>query len=356
MQNIEGSDRMAKSQIGSPENKEILGVQYLRGIAAMLVVMHHLYFKDTQLGPFGVQIFFVISGFVMWYTTVKSHMSAVTFWRRRLVRIVPLYWIFLSTLLVIALLAPQYLKTTAIRPEAVIQSFLFIPHFHTVQTELIAPILIPGWSLNYEMFFYLLFGAALFLRSDALRVTIVVLLLWSLVLIGGLLNPKQPITATYTSPALLLFLDGIGLAIAYNASNVRTALLGMLLICVDAVMRSTRVPDFGLSGSLGALLPVTIVAATIAVEGLLKRIPNPALHAIGNASYSIYLSHLFFLRLSELQWRHLQGLVTSEAIHLSYLVLAFVFAVAGGIAVHYFVERPVLLAFQKRQIVSARSA
>ncbi len=348
---------MANSQIVSPEIREIVGVQYLRGLAAMLVVMHHLYFSDTQLGPFGVQIFFVISGFVMWYTTAKANVSMATFWRRRLVRIVPLYWIFLSTLLAIALSMPQFLKTTVIQLGAVVQSFLFIPHYHTVQRELIAPILIPGWSLNYEMFFYFLFGAALLLRAGALRAILVGLILWSLVLIGALLNPKDAVAATYTSPALLLFLDGIGLAIVYGASNFRITLLGLALICVDAVMRSSRAPDFGLSGGFGELLPVAIVAVTIALERWLRRVPNVALHTIGNASYSIYLSHIFFLRLFELQWSHVQTMLTSGAIHLIYLALAFVFAVAGGIAVHYFIERPVLLVFHKWQIVRpARSA
>jgi exopolysaccharide production protein ExoZ len=284
--------------------------------------------------------------------------SVVAFWRRRLVRIVPLYWIFLSILVVIALITPEYLRTTAIQPEAIVKSFLFIPHYHSVQKELIAPILIPGWSLNYEMFFYFLFGAALLVRSDALRAIIVGLLLWSLVWVGGLFDPKEAIAATYTSPSLTLFFDGISLAIIYKASNVRTALLGLTLICADAAMRSTRSSGaFGLSEGLGALLPVMIVAGTLALEGWLRRVPNVVMHAIGNASYSIYLSHLFFLRLSELEWRHIQARFSDTAIQLSYLALAFVFAIAGGIAVHYFIERPVLLAFRKSQIFgSARSA
>src|SRR6202047_3242175 len=92
--------------------KELIGVQYLRGIAVILVVLHHLYFNNTQLGPFGVKIFFVISGFVMWHTTIGADISVMSFWRRRLIRIVPLYWIFLSILVAVVLSAPQYLKST----------------------------------------------------------------------------------------------------------------------------------------------------------------------------------------------------------------------------------------------------
>jgi len=75
---------------------------------------------------------------------------------------------------------------------------------------------------------------------------------------------------------------------------------------------------------------------------------------IGNASYSIYLSHLFFLRISELVWRHFVAFGSSEALEVIYVAFSFIFAIAGGVAVHYFVERPVLLLFRQSKI--ARSA
>src|SRR5258708_26611358 len=198
--------------------KELIGVQYLRGIAAMLVVLHHLYFDNTQLGPFGVKIFFVISGFVMWFTTAGVNVSPLSFWRRRLVRIVPLYWFFLSLLVGIGLSPPHYLKSTEITPGTVVKSFLFIPHFHAVQ-KVIAPILIPGWSLNYEMFFYFIFGIALLIESLAFRAITIGVVLWSLVLLGLSLSPEGAAAATYTSPNLLLFFDGIILAIIYRTCN-----------------------------------------------------------------------------------------------------------------------------------------
>jgi exopolysaccharide production protein ExoZ len=94
------------------------------------------------------------------------------FLRRRPVRIVPLYRLFLSLLVAVGLSASsQYMKTTELTLETVARSFLFVPHFHAVQ-KLIAPILIPGWSLNYEMFFYFIFGLALLIKSDARRAII----------------------------------------------------------------------------------------------------------------------------------------------------------------------------------------
>src|SRR5579863_980395 len=144
-------------------SKEIFAIQYLRGMAAVIVVLHHIfstrgleYLFLPWFGGFGVDIFFVISGFIMWQTTAAVEIGPVEFWRRRIIRIVPLYWIFLTVLLIAASLLPSVLYTTVINPESTIKSFLFVPYYHESQ-KIIAPILIPGWSLNYEMFFYFLF-------------------------------------------------------------------------------------------------------------------------------------------------------------------------------------------------------
>jgi exopolysaccharide production protein ExoZ len=332
--------------------KEVIGIQYLRGIAAMLVVLHHLSFNNTQLGPFGVKIFFVISGFVMWLTTAGVDISPVWFWRRRLVRIVPLYWFFLLLLVAIGLSASQYLKTTEITLETAVKSFLFIPHFHAVQ-KFIAPILIPGWSLNYEMFFYLIFGIALLIKSDARRVLSIGVLLWTLVLIGLSLQPEGAVAATYTNPDLLLFLDGIVLAIIYRAYKIDSATLGVILICVGVLSQSIGLPgSFGLFENFIGLSPALIVAGTLALELAMRRRPSAALYTIGNASYSIYLSHLFFLRLSELGWRDFVTFGSNEVLDMTYVVVAFIFAIAGGVAVHYFLERPMLLLFHQSKIAT----
>jgi len=332
---------------------EIIGVQYLRGVAAVLVVLHHLYFSDTQLGPFGVKIFFVISGFVMWHTTVAENISTMVFWRRRIIRIVPLYWIALSILLAVALSASQYLKSTAITPENVLKSFFFIPHFHAVQ-KIVAPILIPGWSLNYEMFFYFVFGIALLIKLDRLRAIAIGVLLWSLVLLGLWFDPEGAVASTYTNPALLLFFNGLILAMIYRTYNIDSVVLGLILICVGAVSYALRLPgNFDFFENFVGLAPVMIVAGTLALESTLRLAPNRVLHTIGNASYSIYLSHLFFLRISELEWRRFAASGSGEMLNLAYVVVAFTFAIAGGIAVHYFVERPMLNLFHPSRISSS---
>jgi exopolysaccharide production protein ExoZ len=325
--------------------KELLGVQYLRAMAVMMVVLHHS--GTADLGPFAVDIFFVISGFVMWFTTASNEISPLIFWRRRLIRIAPLYWLFLLLLVAVGLSEPQYLKTTELTPESVIKSFLFIPHFHATQ-KIIAPILIPGWSLNYEMFFYLVFGITLLIKSDTPRAIAIGIILCSLVLLGFSINPSGAVAATYTNPDLLIFLDGVILAVIYRAYNIDSVILGLILICVGILLRCVGVVgDFGLFAGIS---PTLIVAGTLALEPALRRAPSLLLHIVGNASYSIYLSHLFFLRLSELVWRHFVG--PGSSIEVIYVTVAFIFAIGGGIGVHYLIERPMLLVFHQRNIAA----
>ena len=336
--------------------KELIGVQYLRGIAAMLVVLHHLYFQSTQLGPYGVKVFFVISGFVMWHTTLLADISVTAFWRRRIVRIVPLYWIFLSILLAVALFAPQYLNSTVVTPETVIKSYFFIPYYNTSQ-NIIAPLLVPGWSLNYEMFFYFIFGVSLLVKPDALRAILVGAFLWSLALLGQRLHSKFPAAETYTNPNILLFFNGVMLAVIYRTYGASSLILGVILISSGVLLGSFGAPgDLGFVESFIGLSPTLIVAGILALETALRRLPSQVLHTIGNASYSIYLSHLFFLRLSELGWRSFMPLGSSQVLQVTYVAFTFVFAIAGGIAVHYFIERPMLLFFLQPKISNSNQA
>jgi exopolysaccharide production protein ExoZ len=328
--------------------KELLGVQYLRGVAVVLVVIHHLYTDEIrylfipQLGDFGVDIFFVISGFIMWHTTAQTRISVIEFWRHRIVRIVPLYWIFLSIVVAVALLAPQDLKSTVITPENAVKSFFFIPHFHVVQ-KIIAPILIPGWSLNYEMYFYFLFGVALLVPSRPLRATLLTVLLLGLVMLGFVVQPKGPIAVTYTNPELLKFLDGIILAILYRSNRLNGTILGSALLLIGILSHSISVSgNYNLFENFVGLSSTAVVAGVLALEPVLRRSPSILLHTVGNASYSIYLSHLFFVRLLELGWQHFLSLGWSELLDGTYVVLVFAFAMTGGIMVYYGIERPTL--------------
>ncbi|MEG8039988.1 acyltransferase [Sphingomonas sp. LR60] len=139
-------------------------IQYLRAVAALMVVFHHARnplaggfnpLLGYTIGEAGVDIFFVISGFIMLTIGVKEQVG--TFISRRLVRIYPLYWIacFLTLFVLIAS------KKENLFVGHVIKSFLLIPYYNPIHGGEIWPILVPGWTLSYELFFYGIFAIGL---------------------------------------------------------------------------------------------------------------------------------------------------------------------------------------------------
>src|SRR4051812_41404716 len=135
-------------------------------------------------------------------TTVNSTVGE--FVVRRLIRIVPLYWLFTLLLVALYALAPGGLHSTVISPETLTKSLLFVPHYSLGHPGEIWPILVPGWTLNYEMFFYLVF-ALLIVFSPLVRVTLAVLVFVPLAFAGWLLGDaaSDAVLRTYTSPRLL---------------------------------------------------------------------------------------------------------------------------------------------------------
>ena len=149
---------------------DVKSIHYLRGLAALLVVFHHgvLQFPGLrdryahfEFGQAGVDIFFVISGFVIYLASIEGRIRPGEFVKRRIVRIVPLYWVATLALVAAAVCAPQLFATTVVTPQNVGQSLLFIPSYSAAFPDQIWPVLVPGWSLNYEMFFYGLFALGL---------------------------------------------------------------------------------------------------------------------------------------------------------------------------------------------------
>ncbi|MBR5248589.1 MAG: acyltransferase [Lachnospiraceae bacterium] len=129
-------------------------IQTLRGLAALMVVCEHIRF--LACGAFGVDIFFCISGFMIMYTT---HHSTKGFFRKRLVRIVPFYYVITLGVYVMLVLFPSMFEQTHASLSLLIKSLLFIPF--DIGNGVIQPIVRIGWTVNCEMFFYLLFWLSL---------------------------------------------------------------------------------------------------------------------------------------------------------------------------------------------------
>lgn len=323
--------------------RQVLSIQYLRGLAALLVVLHHARNPQPWLfnpldgfmfGAAGVDVFFVISGFIM-FTAARSE-AVADFARRRLLRVAPLYWLATLGFLTFSLvLNPD--GVTGWTPAHLVKSLLFIPHESPIHPGEAWPLLVPGWTLNFEMFFYAVFAVAIVSGRVVLTTCAIIL---GLVAFGLLVRPAGPIAAAYTSPLMLEFLAGVlvGKAWASRPFAVLWPLLPLGVAALLLVASPAVAPEWH---ALGRMVPaVAIVIGALALEPLARARPSAGLKLVGDASYAIYLSHIPTLMVvtGTLKRLPLEGWP-----QFAVLVAAAVAAsVAVGVAVHLWVETPLL--------------
>jgi len=284
---------------------ELVGVQYLRGLAAIFVIFFHaqgslfplLRSVSFNFGQSGVDVFFVISGFLMYRVTKRkgSKATARAFLRDRIIRIVPLYWITTIALAAVSLASPSLLKSTQFSVPHVILSLLFIPHYDPAHPKEIWPFLVPGWTLNYEMFFYVIFAVIIALQKNTSLLS-TASIFGCLVVVGWLYVGTNPIILTYTAPLIAEFVFGI--FIAYITERVQlpkyfAVLLPINLMVLIFISYSPSSPMRVIGWGIPAAL---LLLGALASEPWISSHKVRFLEEIGNSSYSIYLSHLFTLR------------------------------------------------------------
>lgn len=340
----------------------LLSVQYLRAIAALMVVVFHLvpqlrrmdytgYWPDWLAG--GVDIFFIISGFIMWVTTVDRPMTPWTFFKRRLVRIAPLYWLLTTVVVIVMLVAPKLLQTTSFGLTHVLASYAFLPAISPA-TGWVNPVVNPGWTLNYEMFFYVVFGLGLLLRPNA-RFIAVSCVLAGLVSLRLLPLPEHFVIDFYTSGLLLEFIFGMAVARLYLAGRLlptRAAAWVSLIaggIALGAML--TLVPEwprviiFGLPS-----LAIVVGALSLELHGGVRH--HAFAHLLGDASYSIYLTHFMTLSAFGQAWRRL-GLGEMTGGFWLFGIVATVVATVIGLLAYRLVEQPLVRYFNRRRKAAA---
>jgi exopolysaccharide production protein ExoZ len=322
----------------------IEGIQYLRGIAAMMVVFHHVrhVFGDvsgwTNFGETGVDIFFVISGFIMAYMTPLSRDKMADrlsdmrrFWLKRFIRIVPLYWIALPLSVVVLKIGLIDLP--------LINDFLFIPRFNFHFPTEIWPALVPGWTINYEMFFYLLFGLSILFGGRRMLVT--ALLIITLAIAGAYWQFDSALMRFYTSSIMVEFLFGMLLhsvwryLSAIGAGRRRWIWWLSVLGGFGVLAISLPGPRF-LAYGLPAVF--IVLGAMFAFEG----VRVPLLRILGDASYSIYLFHLLSFTVS---WHVVSLLRLSPAVPddlIPVFAIYVVVAACAGIVLHHLLEKPLV--------------
>ncbi|CAN7314934.1 acyltransferase [Bosea sp. LjRoot9] len=347
----------------SPQSETISNIQVLRGIAALSVVYYHTDFRvfgiHIDLG--GVALFFVISGFIMTYI---SRASTDGFLVKRLIRIVPLYWfatIFALVWFNFGFANPTYvyplwakwlvsdpiqivnwfaaqastLQTPA-HAWALVRSLLFLPSAEP-------PILGVGWTLNLEMFFYLLFSAALAI-SRQWAPAICVAFLGSLI-IATQTAACGPICGAYGHGYIAFFILGIGCYYAWrwmepiairNAAS--TAILCWLVFAVW--LAGQFVPSSRATIVIGGhVVPTAVVLAALLLHSIGRRAANRPMLALGAASYSIYLMHTIVLDTFRAAGTSISWLATNDLVG---MILSITASVVVSFGVYSWFEVPIL--------------
>jgi exopolysaccharide production protein ExoZ len=336
----------------------IVTIQYLRGIAASLVVLHHAMsptsllpiFPTLRIGEFGVDLFFVISGYIMWTTTENRPTRPLRFWGARILRVVPLYWIF--TTLYVLLVRPGLFSGVSLDPLYIVQSYLFVPVMDPVYNE-VKPVYTLGWTLHYEMFFYFVFGCCLVIPQRMARLAAAVGAILLLVVTGFVARPDSAVAATYTDPILLEFAAGILLAHFAPRLHARPPAVGWALIGAAAVWLAFHAVIDEPKSHLGTFgFPaIAMVAGALMLEPFARARPNRFALLLGGASYSIYLAHPFAQRVWYFTFDPVGG-SGSIALLVLYVVTSVIVGICAGLGSYLLIERPIIGA--ARRLITRR--
>lgn len=272
-------------------------IQALRGITALFIVLEHIRFLNC--GAFGVDIFFCISGFMIMYST---HSHTRYFLRKRLIRILPLYYFMTLGTFFLLVLFPGMFEQSKADPVFLLKSLLFLPF--DIGGGVLQPLMRVGWTINCEVFFYILFLIALKINHKY-RGFFCSILLSGTVAAASLLPSPPAFLAFYGSPVMLEFILGIlgyyaawglyrlqqtsrlpGISLPLSISGLVGGFAGLLITKPGINILGFRRP---LLWGLPALL---IVLCAFTAGLYLRRIPA-ALVRLGDISFSLYLVHYY---------------------------------------------------------------
>lgn len=335
-------------------SRYLMKVQILRFYAALLVAIAHVGVATEEMArskglPFtmrypldwglGVDIFFVISGFIMYFTMHDRFERPLIWWtflKRRLIRIVPLYWICTTMMLVSILAASHLINHNAVDPIHILASYLFFP-WPNANGE-VFPVFTLGWTLNLEMVFYFCFAVALTLprRIGLLLLTVGFFALW---LISALASPEHWLLKFWGWSLILEFLMGIFLAhlflknVAVSVSTtIVTTVAALVLAVVFYQTDSYSYLPRAVTGGISAILIMgTWTLCRYAPKSRFSR----ALAVGGDASYALYLTHAFAAK---------AVMIVASTVGIPPTVafcIALVAAVIVSLGVHFLVEKPI---------------
>ncbi|HDG7934345.1 acyltransferase [Klebsiella pneumoniae] len=315
-------------------NQMINNIQLLRFLAVLMVVLYHssgtmsvydINFVDFtgvgHWGAYGVDIFFVISGFIMAMIDDNKKKTPAQFAKDRIKRIVPLYWILTLSIVFLQLLLPSSFNTLTLSSEHVILSLLFISGY----ADYNYPSLYVGWSLELEMLFYALFSLSLFIKNKRLRVFVV----------GGAI-----ITLSSLSMINSIAIEFVlGVVVYYVTTKIKEKIIFSwyifpvsIVIYVFAIWLLSVTSGAGggkqtivIGGASMLLVLVAVCCGDLAKKNIMTY--------IGDASYSVYLVQVFTIPFALRLLHHFFSINGWAAI-----IIATIFTLGAGVCCYELVE------------------
>ncbi len=344
-------------------------VQVLRAIAAILVLAGHTQAEVLRAaaasgqdllriplppGGFGVDLFFCISGFIMVVSSARLFerpLARRQFLLRRAIRLVPLYWLVTLCYMPILMLGSRGYEGNL--SQALLASLAFIPYpTYGAEGGLVFPLYTLGWSLNYEVFFYVLFSLFVVLPAPRAVIALCSTLL-IIVLAGFALPAESTVLRFWSQPIILEF--GLGALLGWawlrdlrlsRSSAALVAIGALACVLIDPLGLAVKIAGQSTQNDFMRVLGWGLPAALLLLAAVLfergNRVdlkPLSPIAFLGDCSYSLYLIHPFALLFIGVAWNwlHLERLF-------GWTFLGVVLmAGATGMAIisYWYIERPV---------------
>jgi peptidoglycan/LPS O-acetylase OafA/YrhL len=328
-----------------------LGIQVVRALATLVVAATHFSLDFNKIvGPSSVlpefmsygyvafDFFFVISGFVLVYASESlfgTRSGPRIFYLRRLIRIIPMYWLATALYVLVAFAVPSLGKTYSL--QSIVGSFLFIPVPRL--DGVMQPVVGQGWTLNYEMYFYILFAVSV---AAARRMAVLIASILIVISVGiGQIFPLATAFEYWFKPFLIEFIFGMTLGLLFREGYRVPPWVGWLLVVAGLAILAFGPSQRGDSMLRGIHIggTVAVVVAGFTLGDLFR--PGPAMRFVtllGDATYSLYLFHSFPNRavLHGARWLGMD----LNAAPLLLLAIALVLSTLLAIVMYIYIEAP----------------
>ncbi len=344
---------------------EIQSLQVLRALAVISISAAHIHrstgflmnrninFMPPKLFDWGVDLFFIISGFIIFYvhrSDFGKPYKLREYLTKRFIRVYPAYWIAALLVSPVFFIFPFIGSGYERDFGVIIQSFLLIPQTHS-------PVLFVGWTLVHEIRFYLIFGLLIWLKKSW-GVILSFILIFSSILTYVIkpsgysyLNPQNPTSYLFSYFNIEFILGAFGAYVmGLTKPKLQKAYLIILILSYFIFLKFSNIDELEQRVFLLGV-PFTIIVSFLGIYELKHSLKMPViLLYLGRASYSIYLTHVLFNGIF-IRFLIIGGFSNSAHLQLIMLVVLLL-SVIGGCIFYSMIEKPLLGYFRAKLLIA----